>query len=116
MDFERRRRYPRIPANQSVLATKLGDHHAEGFVKTKVIGLGGCMFMADESLGVGSFLDLVISVKSTAVKALVKVVYEKRMSPKEYEIGVEFLVISDEDRRIIETLWCDKSCQRTCCN
>lgn len=107
-DSERRRRYPRVPSKNSVLVKKLSEttHGVEGFAKTRVVGLGGCMFVSDESLGVGSFLDLLISVKGTVAKAMAKVVYE---IPKEvegnFEVGAEFIHICETDRRLLETLW-----------
>lgn len=103
---EKRRRYPRIPSQNSVLVKRLGDDSLEGFTRTRMVGLGGCMFVSDQSMGVGSFLDLLISVKGSVAKALSKVVYERQFSGKEFEVGVEFVLISDVDRRLLEVLWC----------
>jgi hypothetical protein len=102
---EKRRRYPRIPSQNSVLVKRLGDDSLEGFTRTRMVGLGGCMFVSDQSMGVGSFLDLLISVKGSVAKALSKVVYERQFSGNEFEVGVEFVLISDVDRRLLEVLW-----------
>jgi len=105
-EMERRRRYPRIPSQNSVLVKRLGDDVLEGFTRTRVVGLGGCMFVSDEPLGVGSFMDVLISVRGSVAKALSKVVYECQVAEGEYEIGVEFILISDVDRRLLAVLWC----------
>lgn len=102
---EKRRRYPRIPSKNSVLVKKLGDAVVEGFATTQVVGLGGCMFTSAEPLGEGTFLDLLISIRGTVAKALAKVVYENPLPEDGYEVGVEFVLISDLDRRLLEVLW-----------
>lgn len=106
-DSEHRRRYPRVPSKNSVLVKKLSetDCGVEGFAKTRVVGLGGCMFVSDEQLGSGSFLDLLISVKGTVAKAMAKVVYEIPKEEGSYEVGAEFIHICETDRRLLETLW-----------
>lgn len=103
-----KRRFPRIPSENALLVKKLGPEATEGFAKTQVVGLGGCMFLSDESLGVGSYLDILISVRGHVVKSQARVVYE---NPKgdEMEVGVEFVRISPHDREIIEGLFTDSS-------
>ncbi|TLN17217.1 PilZ domain-containing protein, partial [bacterium] len=70
------RKFPRVPAKNTILVKKLGDHEIEGFSKTGSLGLGGCMFLSDESFGVGAFFEILISVKKHVVKASGRVVYE----------------------------------------
>lgn len=102
---EGRRKYPRIPSKNSVLVRVLGDKEREGFAKTEIVGLGGCMFASNEALGEGSYLDLLIAVHHTVVKAFAKVAYEKPRDEGRWNIGVEFLQINEEDRKLLETLW-----------
>lgn len=102
-----RRKFPRIPSQNAVLVKQLGGKEVEGFAKTSVVGLGGCMFMCDEAFGQGAYLDLYIAIKKTVVKALSKVAYERRQEDSRFEIGVEFIQINETDRRLIETLWAD---------
>lgn len=100
-----RRKYPRIPSQNAVLVKQLGGKEVEGFVKTEIVGLGGCMFMCDETFGQGSYLDIFIAIQQTVVKAMCKVAYEKRHPDGRYEIGIEFIQIHDTDRLLLETLW-----------
>lgn len=100
-----KRRFPRIPSQNAVLVRKLGQEAVEGFAKTKVVGLGGCMFVSDEQIGVDSYLDLLISVRGRVAKALGRVVYEIPKEQEEVEVGVEFVQIAPEDREIIEALF-----------
>ena len=101
---EHRRKFPRIPSQITVLVRKMGDNEVEGFVKTKVVGLGGCMFMSDEKLGEETYLELLISVKRSVAKAVGRVAYELD-AQEGVEVGVEFMHISDSDRLLLETLW-----------
>ena len=56
------RQFPRVPSRHSVLVRKLGDESIEGFAATKTVGMGGCSFFTDDPPGVGSALDLLISI------------------------------------------------------
>jgi hypothetical protein len=100
-----RRRYPRIPSENTILLKKLGPAEMESFAKTQIVGLGGCMFVSDELYGTGTYFDLLISVKNTVVKAMGKVVYEVPDADGKFQIGCEFIHISDSDRQILEVLW-----------
>ncbi len=102
---EQRRRYPRIPSENAVLVKKLGPEESEGFTKTKVVGLGGCMFLWKNDFGVGSYVDILIAIHHSVVKALAKVVYEIGRENGEVEVGAEFVQITDADRQLLETLW-----------
>ena len=42
-----KRRYPRVDAENVVLVKRLGGVPLEGFTKTRVLGLGGCMLLSD---------------------------------------------------------------------
>ena len=104
-DFAQKRKFPRIPAENAVLVRKLSEAPQEGFGTMKTVGMGGCMFVHDASLGMGSTLELLISIKSWVVKSTARVVYELPKSDSEVEVGVEFLDISSADRAILETLF-----------
>lgn len=106
--FAPKRRFPRIPSENALLVRKLGPEAVEGFAKTQVVGLGGCMFVSDESIGVGSYLDLLISVRGRVVKALGRVVYETPKAESEVEVGVEFVKITPHDQQVIESLFGDQ--------
>jgi hypothetical protein len=94
-----KRHYPRIPSGNAVLVRCLGGAHiAEGFAKTEVVGLGGCMFVNDEPLGIGSVLEVLISVEGRVLNTIARVVYEIPKDPSHIQVGVEFLEISPEDR------------------
>src|SRR5216684_3353025 len=75
-EFPARRRFPRIASNHAVLAKRLGADGLEEFGLTNTIAVGGCSFIADESLGVGSPLELLITVDGQVIHAKGRVVYE----------------------------------------
>ena len=99
------RRFPRINSENVVLVKKVASDSAEGFVKTRVLGVGGCMFVCDEPIGVGSQVELLISVVCRVVRAVGRVVYEIPRAPRSIEVGIEFLELADADREVIECLF-----------
>lgn len=104
-EFEVKRRFPRVPSENAVMVTKLSSDHVEGFTKTRVVGLGGCLLVSDEPLGVGSLLEVLISVRGRVAKSVGRVVYEQPATAGELEVGVEFVDIEDEDREVIRGLF-----------
>lgn len=104
-EYSMRRRFPRIPSENALLVKKLEAERIEGFAKTRVVGLGGCMFVSDEHLGKGTHLEILISVRGHVAKAIGQVVYEVARGPKEIEIGVEFVDLPAPDREVIQGLF-----------
>ena len=104
-DRTAKRRYPRIPSENAVLVKRLTAEQIEGFAKTRVVGLGGCMFVSDEALGVGAGLEILISVRGRVAKAVGKVVYELPTEDAHREVGVEFVELPEADREVIESLF-----------
>ncbi len=102
--FDQRRRFPRIRSEHAVLVKRLTAEEVEGFAKTQTVGLGGCMFVSPDSLGIGSPVELLISLPGWIFKAQGKVVYENPREGDGTEVGVEFVSISDDDRKILEGL------------
>lgn len=94
------RRFPRIPAEVVVLVSNPARGKAEGFGKTRSVGLGGCCFVVPESLGVGSTLDLSLSISGRVVIAAAQVVYEKP-AERGVEVGVEFVRLEAGDRQFL---------------
>jgi|YNPNPStandDraft_1061719.scaffolds.fasta_scaffold04000_4 c-di-GMP-binding flagellar brake protein YcgR len=103
--YPNKRRFPRVPSEHAVLVKKLAPEVHEDFARTRVMGLGGCMFVSSEPLGVGSPVEILISVKDQVIKAQARVVWENPTEAGTVEIGVEFLHISPEDRAAIERLF-----------
>ena len=104
-DYALKRRFPRIPSENAILVKREGVPEVEGFSKTRVVGLGGCMFTSDEPFGVGSIVEILISVRGRIAKTLGRVVYERPVRDLQVEVGVEFLGISSPDREVIQTLF-----------
>jgi hypothetical protein len=105
MDEEQsRRRFPRIPSANAVLVKKVGEEGLEGFAKTRTIGMGGCGFRSEERLEPGSVLELLISVSRSVLRSKARVVYEKCLDDGAWEVGVEFLELDPEDRKVLEKL------------
>ncbi|MHB8763357.1 MAG: PilZ domain-containing protein, partial [Deferrisomatales bacterium] len=94
--YAAQRRFPRVPSENALLVHKLGPDAVEGFARTRVVGLGGCMFVSDEPLGVGAHLELLISVHGQVARALGQVVYELPAEGGCLEVGVEFIEVPAE--------------------
>jgi hypothetical protein len=102
--YRKDRRFPRIPAEHAVMVRLLGGPRFEGFAKTRVIGLGGCMFVNRESLGYGSLMELLISVEGRVIRADARVAYEVPKNGREHQVGVEFLRLHPSDRELLSSL------------
>jgi hypothetical protein len=94
-----------MDSENSVLVRSLGTVRQEGFVKTRVVGLGGCMFVNDEPLGVGTFLDLALAISGEVAHTKGRIVYEIPRRQGVLEVGVEFVSLSEEDRSLIGALF-----------
>jgi|ERR1051326_7321123 hypothetical protein len=95
-EFTARRRFPRIASQHSVLLKRLGDE-LEGFAKTQTIALGGCSVISSERMGAGSTLELLIAVEGGVITARARVVYENELPDGRFDVGVEFLDLSQDD-------------------
>ena len=102
--YRKDRKFPRIPAEHAVMVRLLGGPRFEGFAKTRVIGLGGCMFVNRESLGYGSLMELLISVEGRVIRADARVAYEVPKNGREHQVGVEFLRLHPSDRELLSSL------------
>jgi hypothetical protein len=103
-DRKEHRRYPRIPAEFTVLVKHLGQPDDEGIAKTKSVGVGGCSFIHDEPLGRGTVVEVLISMHGEVVRATARVVNEVVQSDSRFEEHMEFLFISDVHRQVLERL------------
>lgn len=87
------RRYPRIAIKRAVLVKSVAGEK-EAIAPTKSLALGGCCFVTDESLGVGSDVDLLMSLGADPVPARGRVVYEMPSADGRTEVGVEFISLA----------------------
>jgi PilZ domain len=101
-DAREQRRFPRVPSEKAVLVKRIGDEASEALAKTRTVGAGGCMFVHHEPLGVGSAVELLISLPGRVVKARGRVVWENLEGAGRVEVGVEFLDVSAKDRRALD--------------
>jgi len=92
-----RRRFVRFPAELAVLVHKLGPEESENLAKTKVLGLGGCLFVHPGPLGLEETVELLLSAKGRVLRAKARVAYEQQRDDGRYDIGVEFLSMADGD-------------------
>lgn len=99
------RRFPRIAAQHAVLVKRLGENEVEELTATRSLGLGGCGFVSDEPLGVGSVVEVLISVRREVVRTKAKVAYEIAEPDGRCEIGLEFVDLEPADRDRIEQLF-----------
>jgi hypothetical protein len=101
---EDRRRFPRVPSVSALLVRTLGAEDTEALSTTKSLGGGGCMFVYHTAVGVGSAVELAITVHGRVLKARGKVAWEAVKGPGWVEIGVEFLEVAPEDRPALDKL------------
>lgn len=102
--YRKDRKFPRVPAEHAVMVRLLGGPSFEGFAKTRVIGLGGCMFVNRESLGYGSLMELLIAIEGRVIRADARVAYEIPKGEREHQVGVEFLRLHPNDRTLLSSL------------
>lgn len=103
-DTRERRRFVRFPAELALLVHKLGPVGSENLAKTRVLGLGGCLFVYPEGLGQEETVELLISAKGRVLKAKGRVAYEQRRADGRFDVGVEFLAMSEEDEAALKEL------------
>ena len=101
--YPTQRRFPRIPSKNHVFVKKLQDETMGSFSKTLELGLGGCMFVSNETWEPGTTLNMLISVQDRVIEAKARVVYE-RPRDSQFEMGVEFLELDPIERVILEKL------------
>ena len=101
------RRFPRLPAAHTILVRRLGPTPREELNRTEVVGLGGCMFISPEGYGVGSALELLITVGRDVLRSQVRVVYERPTEDGGVEVGVEFQDLTEPDRLRLKTIFED---------
>lgn len=98
------RRFPRVPSELPVRLRILGERRPEALTRTQIISPGGCMLVSDHSIGFGSLMEVTISCEGQMLRADGRVAWEKRKSPGEHEVGIEFLRITPRDRAFLEQL------------
>ena len=103
--FTHKRRFPRIPSDYPVLVRRIGDEALERLGRTSSLGLGGCAFLSEEAFGMEALVELLISIDMRVVSAPGRIVYENRASPSGFEIGVEFLELGTDERKILDRLF-----------
>lgn len=96
--FPKRRRFPRLALRNPLMVRRVGASDDEDFGRTGSVGLGGCMFVHERALGVGSELELLIPVEDRVIETRARVVYEHPRGEGAVEVGAEFLDIREEDR------------------
>ncbi len=96
------RHFPRVPVENAVLVRTLGAEGPEVMAMTRTVSSGGCMFVYQERVGVGTSVELLISLPGRVIKAQGRIVWENERASGEVEVGVEFLRINPEDRRVLE--------------
>ncbi len=85
-----------------MLVKRIGDEASEALAKTRTVGSGGCMFVHPERLGIGSAVELLISLPGRVVRARGRVAWESVEGAGRVEVGVEFLDVSAKDRRALD--------------
>lgn len=104
-EYAKERRFPRLASENPVLVTRLDDDHVGSLTVTRSLGLGGCLAITDEKLGVGARVKVVISVHGAVVEATGRVVYETVRPDRRFDTGIEFLELPALDRVVIERLF-----------
>ena len=102
------RRFPRVSSEMPVRLRILGERRPEALTRTRIISPGGCMLVTDHSIGFGSLMEVTLSCDGQMGRADARVAWEKRKSPNEHEVGIEFLRITPRDRSVLEQVVASK--------
>jgi hypothetical protein len=101
-----KRRFPRLKTEHPVFVEVLDERGPQGFARTRSIGEGGCSFKSEDGIGYLSLMKLSIALEGKVVSADGRVVYALHLPGRDggYEVGVEFLRVSSEDRLHIRSM------------
>src|SRR5580765_8718 len=94
----RKRRFPRLRVDQPIFLEVLDERGPQAFARTRTIGEGGCSFKSPYGIGYLSLMKLSISLVGRVVTADCRAVYQVPEGDGAFEVGVEFLRVSNEDR------------------
>jgi len=98
------RRCPRIPCDQAMVYRLIEDvAHYEEITKTTNLSFGGCRFLASNELERETLLEIRISALSGVAWADAAVVFSRQMNDDLYQVGVKFIRLLPNDRRMLET-------------
>jgi len=100
----RKRRFPRLKIDQPLFVEVLEERGTQGFSRTRTIGEGGCSFTSPHGIGYLSLMKLSIALQGKVIIADGRAVYQLSSGEGGYEVGVEFLRVSSEDRLHIRHL------------
>ena len=100
----RKRRFPRLRVEQPLFLEVLEERGPQGFARTRSLGEGGCSFNSPYDIGYLSLVKVNISLSGHVVSCDGRAVYQLPKDDGGYEIGVEFLRVSNEDRLHIRQL------------
>ena len=100
----RKRRFARLRVEQPVFVEVLEERGTQGFSRTRSIGEGGCSFKSPHDIGYLSLMKVSISLSGRVVSADGRAVYQLPQGDGSYEVGIEFLRVSSEDRLHIKQL------------
>ncbi len=98
------RRTPRLAESHAMLVRKPGPEPVEAFYKTGDLSVGGCEFTSRGKLGVGSPLDITMTIDGRIFSAQARVVYERPKAWGGVSIGVEFTGLSRRQREMLISL------------
>jgi hypothetical protein len=100
----RKRRFARLRVEHPVFVEVLEERGTQGFSRTRTLGEGGCSFKSPHDIGYLSLMKVAISLSGRVVTADGRAVYQLPQRDGGYEVGVEFLRVSSEDRLHIRQL------------
>jgi hypothetical protein len=101
----RKRRFSRLRVEQPLFVEVLEDRGVQGFARTLSLGEGGFSFKSDHDIGYLSLMKVAISLSGHVMTADGRAVYQLPQNDGGYEVGVEFLRVSSEDRLHIRQLF-----------
>lgn len=98
------RRFPRVPAETSVLVRLAKEPEMGAFAKTKVVGMGGCLFTHDKAIAPGTSIWVAIALRDRILEIPSRTVYSNERPDGDFDIGVEFLLMSANDKVLLAEL------------
>ncbi len=95
--FIHARKYPRVQSEHVISIRPLtASGKMVTLTTSKIVGLGGIMFESSRSFRVGGKLELTLLAGTELLRLKVRVIWSRKSSGGPWQVGVEFLDITED--------------------
>lgn len=103
-----RRRFVRIESLNLLSYSLCVDDKIESYGqmgRTLDVSLGGLLIQTNETFPIGTILEIKIGIKENIIRVLGRIVHSREVDEGLYDLGIEFVNVSDTDKKIISDLY-----------